>query len=445
MKLSASQYDQLFPFRLELAKCGTIVAAGNALRKAIPIAIGDSVFKHFSIDIPQRIESFQPESLLGTLVLLTHRESDFALKGEILESAETDEEFLFICSPVVKNATNLRDWGLNFRDFPVLNDPTDFLFILNAQESATAGATKTAHSLEEKNETLEYRNHLFTSLVGNLPCGGAILLKDDYQVLISGGEDLPTISGRSEERYFHKDGVPLEQILGAHAAEVLNHLSTTAQEHSRFELETTDSIYRCAVSKLEDPLYAKHRWLLIFQNITDELRNQSQAERLQRLDSVGHLAGGIAHDFNNYLTGILGNISIARSNPTLMQDALDDAESACEASRQLTRQLLTFSKGGDPVKSKGDLEALVHNAAKFSLSGSNISWSVKACPRLKHANFDAGQISQVINNLCVNASQALQSQDNGEIKIKLSNEVAQKHGVLLPGDYLRVDIIDNGP
>jgi CheY-like chemotaxis protein len=165
---------------------------------------------------------------------------------------------------------------------------------------------------------------------------------------------------------------------------------------------------------------------------------------MERLDSVGVLAGGIAHDFNNYLTSIIGNITLAREVPELIVESLENAEEACRNAQQLTRQLLTFAKGGDPIKETGDLVLAVQKAAKFSLSGSKMKLHFASKISEAITPFDSGQISQVINNLCVNASQA--TNEKGKITIRISaHRVRRKRDLLAPGPYARIVVQDNGP
>ncbi|MEO0415902.1 MAG: ATP-binding protein, partial [Verrucomicrobiota bacterium] len=326
-----------------------------------------------------------------------------------------------------------------FTDFPFHQDLVQYFLMVNAHEQTAAEAKQYASTLEEKNRSLNYRDRLFNSLMENLPSGGAILLRQDGRVLIANGKDLPC------KKYdkFSEKGVPLEELFGPRASEIQSYMEGEIGLDGRFDYETERSVYRCAMSYLPHPESHRSRWLVIFQNVTEDLRLQAQAERLQRLDSVGHLAGGIAHDFNNYLASILGNISVAKDNPELRAEELEDAEAACFASRQLTRQLLTFSKGGDPVRTVGKIEPVVEDAVKFSLSGSDITWEIESDPDLWQSNFDSGQISQILNNLCVNASQAMAG--HGHLSIALHNVEVEETTILEDGHYVRIDVKDNGP
>jgi len=187
--------------------------------------------------------------------------------------------------------------------------------------------------------------------------------------------------------------------------------------------------------------------VLVFRDVT--LR-ESMGEKLQtaeKLESISILAGGIAHDFNNILTGILGNISLALletpQSPAL-SELLGRAERATLRARDLTQQLLTFAKGGAPVKNLANVERLVREAATFSTHGSPCACRFQSAESLWLANVDEGQISQVIQNIVINAVQAMPS--GGDVVVSLDNEKlsAENAYSLLPGPYVRIAIRDSG-
>ncbi|GAB4299344.1 MAG: hypothetical protein Fur0034_10990 [Desulfuromonadia bacterium] len=145
-------------------------------------------------------------------------------------------------------------------------------------------------------------------------------------------------------------------------------------------------------------------------DITDRLDAERERENLQRIESLGYLAGGIAHDFNNILTAIVGNVSIARSQidpDHPVQERLQRVERGVDRAVALTRQLLTFAKGGAPVRRPVDTVALVAESVSFSLHGSTVLTEVELPPDLPPMYADEGQISQCLNNLLINARQAM--------------------------------------
>ena len=186
-------------------------------------------------------------------------------------------------------------------------------------------------------------------------------------------------------------------------------------------------------------------------DITIRRRLEEEQQRVARLESVGVLAGGIAHDFNNILTAILGNISLARMDAapgSEIQESLEHAEKASLRAKDLTLQLLTFSKGGAPVKELASLTELLKDTANSALTGSKVKGHFSIPADLWQAEIDARQVSQVIYNLVTNARQAMPA--GGTIEISAENIVIsekQSLGNLLPlkeGDYIRVRVADHG-
>jgi len=178
-------------------------------------------------------------------------------------------------------------------------------------------------------------------------------------------------------------------------------------------------------------------------DMTDQKAMEEELFKARKLESLGILAGGIAHDFNNLLTGIMGNVSLARA--ILPQDHkatqyLERAQHASERARELTQQLLTFSKGGAPVKQLTSLGSIIRDSATFALLGSNVRCTFDISDDLWPAEIDAGQISQVISNLVINADQAMPS--GGLLVIRAEN--------VLPLDTeptdkkIRITLKDNG-
>jgi PAS domain S-box-containing protein len=188
--------------------------------------------------------------------------------------------------------------------------------------------------------------------------------------------------------------------------------------------------------------------ILVFRDVTDKQRLIEQMQRAERLDAIGLLAGGVAHDFNNLLGGIFGYISMARDLATgnvPQIEALDDALRVFERARALTQQLLTFSKGGEPVRTVVNLRNLLADCTRFTLSGSNVSYQLQLPLDLPDVEVDANQIWQVIDNLVRNANQAMPLGGN----IIVSSEVvalrAHEHPSLAAGQYIKVTVADNGP
>ncbi len=182
-------------------------------------------------------------------------------------------------------------------------------------------------------------------------------------------------------------------------------------------------------------------------DISDQLKLDEERQKVQSLESLGIFAGGIAHDFNNFLTGILGNISLAKSMSEPGSDIyriLSNSENASNKASSLTHQLLTFAKGGVPVKENVSINELLRQSADFVLSGSNVNASYDIPCDLWALNVDKGQISQVIQNIIINADQSMS--DGGEVLIKARNtEIDSKTSMQLnPGRYVIIEISDSG-
>ncbi len=186
----------------------------------------------------------------------------------------------------------------------------------------------------------------------------------------------------------------------------------------------------------------------IFWDITDRKKLEEQLRQSQKLEAIGTLAGGIAHDFNNLLQGVFGYISIAKLNAANKDKsiaALEQAEKALHMSVNLTMQLLTFSKGGKPIKKKIPLQSMIENSVRFALSGSSADYRIKLDADLWHVEADEGQIGQVIQNIVLNADQAIPL--GGTIVITAKNLQATKKEIpQLPeeGKYVEISIKDYG-
>jgi PAS domain S-box-containing protein len=159
-----------------------------------------------------------------------------------------------------------------------------------------------------------------------------------------------------------------------------------------------------------------------FTDVTAQRQLEEERLRAQKLASIGTLAGGIAHDFNNLLQGVFGYLSMAKLSLDAREKALamlEQAEQALHQSVSLTSQLLTFSKGGKPVRKVIDLRPVVENAVKFALSGSRVTFELAFDEDLRTVEADEGQIGQVVQNLVLNAEQAMPL--GGRIEIAVRN------------------------
>ncbi|MDD3581903.1 MAG: PAS domain S-box protein [Desulfobacca sp.] len=187
----------------------------------------------------------------------------------------------------------------------------------------------------------------------------------------------------------------------------------------------------------------------IARDITARKKMEEELIKASKLESLSILAGGIAHDFNNLLHGILGNLSLART----MRNApsrdeysmrLGAAETACLRASDLTQQLLTFAKGSLPVRKPMLINELIKDGVNFALIGSMVRGELALPDHLWPVEVDAGQLSQVLNNLLINAEQAMPH--GGIIKVTAQNITIDDKSTLplRAGKYVKISIIDQG-
>jgi PAS domain S-box-containing protein len=188
-------------------------------------------------------------------------------------------------------------------------------------------------------------------------------------------------------------------------------------------------------------------FVLMSHDVTKEKMLEAELLKVQKLESLGILAGGIAHDFNNLLTAIMGNISLAMmqlKSGDPVCERLSEAEKASLRARDLTHQLLTFSKGGEPVKKLSSIAEIIKDAAGFALRGTNVTCEYLLPADLRPVEIDEGQISQAVNNLVINAVHAMPG--GGAITISAENAaIRPESGLPLnEGAYVLIKIRDTG-
>jgi PAS domain S-box-containing protein len=185
----------------------------------------------------------------------------------------------------------------------------------------------------------------------------------------------------------------------------------------------------------------------VYEDITERKRIETELQRMDKLQSIGTLAGGIAHDFNNILQGLYGNLSLAKEDIEKTHPSyplLEEAEKSMPRAVRLTKQLLTFAKGGNPVKESVSLEAKIEESVRFDLTGSNVKPNIHHDENLWPVDADMGQLQQVFSNLVINARQAMPS--GGHLAISLENVVLPANTVptLQQGRYVKVVVKDEG-
>ena len=187
--------------------------------------------------------------------------------------------------------------------------------------------------------------------------------------------------------------------------------------------------------------------LVCVEDVTDIRRMKEEVRKNQNLESLGVLAGGIAHDFNNVLTGVIGSLALLEKLVDKDSDAYKiakESKQAANRTQDLTQQLLTFAKGGAPLKDAASIEELIRETTELSLHGSHMKPAYHLAENLHSVHIDKGQIGQVLQNLVLNADQAMP--EGGMLKVSAENVElsAQDPLPLEAGDYVKVSVVDQG-
>lgn len=224
-------------------------------------------------------------------------------------------------------------------------------------------------------------------------------------------------------------------------------LSGETVQHEGY-YEATSSNHNLWLSLSVAPLKDKDHNVIgaiaLVEDRTDVRKASEQITTAQRMESLGILAGGIAHDFNNILTAILGSISLAKYYETDNKDLLGiltDAEAASNRARDLTHQLLTFARGGEPVTKLVNIGKLVNESSAFALTGSNIKLNFNIPDDIWFVEADESQLNQVFNNLVINAQQSMP--EGGHININIEN-CEENQTRFKKGKFIKISINDQG-
>jgi len=283
-------------------------------------------------------------------------------------------------------------------------------------------------AVRERTAALQDSEEQFRTLCNFAPIGifrsdtqGNALYLNPYWARISGWSVAEGL-GLGWQSCIHPDD---RELLHAAWAEAAASGEIYSLEHRQITREARTIWVHAMASAIKDLEGHTIGFVGTVEDITERVLSRQELLKTQKLESLGIFAGGIAHDFNNILTAMLGNISLASlqlDRPELAQQRLQDAEKAATRARDLTKQLLTFAKGGEPVKEVVALPELLREAAQFALHGSRARCSFEIAEDLACVEADAGQLSQVVHNLVLNASQAMPN--GGTIVIKAENREA---------------------
>jgi PAS domain S-box-containing protein len=254
------------------------------------------------------------------------------------------------------------------------------------------------------------------------------LLKDVFQLIDHQNPD-------------HCENPVLEVMKKDHVASVICHADLVSRDGSQRRIASSGAPIRDVDGNVVGVV-------LVFRDVTEQVKTENELLRIKKIESIGVLAGGIAHDFNNILSAILGNINLALLDEMLLlttRKRLEEAEKASVRAKDLTQQLLTFSRGGDPVKETAPLDTVIRDSAQFVLHGDAVACDFTIPSDLWLVDIDKGQISQVIQNMVLNGCHAMP--DGGTIRIVCEN-IQNADAAITPfvqaGEFVRITIRDTG-
>ncbi len=184
----------------------------------------------------------------------------------------------------------------------------------------------------------------------------------------------------------------------------------------------------------------------VAEDVTDRVRSEQAGQNQRHLEALGTLAGGIAHDFNNLLMAVQGNLELLAldRDPTRLNARLDTATRAVDRARDLTRQILTFARGGAPNLAPTALVGLVEESARFALTGTATRLVMEAPEGLPAATADASQLARVIHNLVLNAAQAMPGGGVVRVQVALAEREEVPDHLAQDRRYLRITVADQG-
>ncbi len=303
--------------------------------------------------------------------------------------------------------------------------------LLKHREDLEKQVKQRTSALKTMNEKLLASRASFTSIVEKASEG--ILVADSKNIVQYANPSAASLLGHSKDELIGRHlGL---KIFPGQASEIRGKRLNGQPGVLEVRVESTDWNDRPAM-------------LLMLRDITDRKRAEQEMLKTEKLESLELVAGGIAHDFNNLLTGTIANISLAKmhsSRGNAQYEALRNAEKAATGAKNLTQQLLTFTKGGEPLKKPGLISQLLKDCITLALSGSSIRSEVNIPSHLWPAEIDELQMGQVFQNVLINALQAMPN--GGTLTINAENFlccVDVSNPFLKQGKYLKITVRDTG-
>ncbi|MBF0557223.1 MAG: PAS domain S-box protein [Nitrospirae bacterium] len=255
------------------------------------------------------------------------------------------------------------------------------------------------------------------------------------------GKHLPEVFNIINEKTRERCMNPIDEVLRTGI------ITGLANHTALIRRDGTEIIIEDSAAPIKDRNSVTIGVVLVFRDVTEKQWMEKEIARAEKLKSVGLLAGGIAHDFNNILTSIVGNISIAKMQIDSQNKAharLDKAEQASQRASELAYRLLTFARGGEPVRRTESIVDILKESASLVLSGSSIAAEFVVSGDICNIDIDAGQMSQVFNNLIINAAQAMPG--GGKIVFSVDQVMLRRNMIpgLEEGTYVKISVSDTG-
>lgn len=331
------------------------------------------------------------------------------------------------------------------------------LFMISwTQARARHHAEDLSSQLIASNARLAEEKERLTVTLGSIGDGVIALDTDERIVLLN--RTAETLTGWSQTEVLGKN---LEEVLSIQDSTTLAKVTCPTGEVLRSglpwstpkpirlgnERNPAQPLVTLVASPLRDMQGQVVGVVVAIRDVSDKQRLLEEQIKTSKLESIGLLAGGIAHDFNNLLTTIVGRVSLARSEVAAHSEArasLREAELACDRARDLTQQLLTFAKGGAPIRQTEVLGDVIRESARFATHGSAARCHFELTEDMWPVDADKGQISQVIHNIVINAVEAVP--EGGIIHIRSQNLVLKESSGLpvKAGRYVVISIADQG-
>lgn len=277
---------------------------------------------------------------------------------------------------------------------------------------------------------------------------GKITMINNVAELLTGCSYIDAL-GKKTEEIFTLVNTETRQKCENSIEKVLNIKKTVNwdKQVSLISTNNTERIITNSTSPIFNDLNEIIGVVLVFKDITEKIKNEFQIQQAQKMEAIGQLAGGLAHDFNNMLGAIIGNISYALSitNETnKLYEIITDIQDSSKQAQELTRQLLTFSTGGAPIKNIFNINKILKKTTEFTVRGTNVNCLFQLQNNLSPVEIDKAQINQVIGNLIINANQAMPK--GGTLIIATDNILIDENSLisLPPGKYVKIKIEDHG-